>query len=308
MYGDVHDALASHADEYDVHRQLHDVPPHAVYEVTVDGTRAICKLARGPEADPATEGRVIRHVGRESSLPVPRVLAVGEDHFVAEWLDGTPSDPSLDADRARALGVGLATLHEETGFDRTGRFRVENDSLTIDADPSWSETIRARLADGRPFLDGVGYADVAETAIAFVEEHGGLFADVGGPVLCHGNYLLDHVGVEDGEVAAVIDFEHALAAPAEWDYWRTAIPTFGHPDRSTDDATREAFREGYESVRSLPEGFDRRLEAYRVVLAVSYLQALYVQDQWTERETERRAEALREFVFETVGDLRADRA
>lgn len=52
----VHDALASHDDDYAVRRQLHDVPPYAVYEVAVDGRRAVCELDAHPEAA-ATERR-----------------------------------------------------------------------------------------------------------------------------------------------------------------------------------------------------------------------------------------------------------
>ena len=116
MTQDVHTALASWFDRYEIRRQLHDVPPHAVYEVTVDGRRAVCKVARGETADVGAEAAAMDHVDRHTDIPVPSVLAAREDAFVATWLDALADD---DVDRddptdARALGRGLARLHAAT--------------------------------------------------------------------------------------------------------------------------------------------------------------------------------------------------
>lgn len=299
---DVHDALASVSNEYRIHRELHAVPPHAVYEVTANGTRAVCKVARGPRADPATEARVIDHVGREMSVPVPEILAVGEDFFVAEWRDGLPGETALDAQRARAMGAGLAALHVETGgaFATTGFPRAEDGGLTVDARDSWHEAVCDLLADRRDYLADFGYADVAADALAFVRERPDLFRGTGGPVLCHGNYLPEHVALSDGEVACVIDWEHALVAPGEYDYWRTALPLSGYAEPTEREAVLGTFRKGYESVRALPAGFDRRAEAYRLVNTVSYLKALHLQRQQTGQGKARAAAFFREYVYDVV--------
>jgi aminoglycoside phosphotransferase (APT) family kinase protein len=120
-------------------------------------------------------------------------------------------------------------------------------------------------------------------------------------VLCHGNLLPDHLGIEGGKVACVIDFEHALVGPGEYDYWRTALPAFEareHP------GLHRAFRAGYESVRPLPDEFDRRADCYRMVNTVSYLKALYLQQQITGDEAERRAEWMAGYVRDALDDLR----
>lgn len=298
----LHEILESHATEYEVRRELRTVPPHAVYEVTVDGMRAVCKLAAGPEADPATEARVMQYVDEQTSVPVPRVLAVGDDHFVAAWHDSVPDDPVLDEDRARVMGAGLATLHAETSFEHTGFLQASDGGLAVDSQPAWSETIHVQLAGVREYLDGVGYGDAAAEAIEFVREHSDLFDRVETPVLAHGNYMPEHVGVNDG-VASVVDWEHALVATAEYDYWRAALPMFHSPQSQTADSEREAFRDGYESVRALPPGFDRRREAYWLVLSVSYLKALDVQRGITP-ETKHKAEFLREYIGSAVTSLR----
>lgn len=99
----------------------------------------------------------------------------------------------------------------------------------------------------------------------------------GDPVLVHGNYLLEHVGCEAGEVTCVLDFERALAGAAEFDYWATALQTFRSPGRSVPEGAPEAFRRGYESVRPLPPGFERRRPVYFAVLGITYRRSLYLQ-------------------------------
>lgn len=311
----VRDLITSHADS-EVVRQLHDVPPHEVYEVRVNGTRAVCKLDAHPEGDATTEGWVTRYANRNTSLPVPAVLTVGDGYFLAEWLDGVPEELDDDEEPAldgwlRAAGAGLATLHEETSFETTGLPDAGEDGLAVESHETWADTVVAFLARRRDYLESFGYADAAGATIEFVEAHPEAFAVPGDPVLCHGNYLPDHVGVEDApagrhgadEVTALIDFEHALVAPGEYDYWRAALPLFVSPASATDEEAEERFRAGYESVRPLPSGFDDRRELYLLVNSVSYLRSLFLQDQHGPAETERRAEAIREYVFDSLDDL-----
>lgn len=303
---DVCSAVASVSNDYEVRRELHAVPPHAVYEVTVDGTRAVCKVAQGPRAHPATEARVMEVVGRETTVPTPEVLAVGGDWFVAEWREGLPYDPELDPERARIMGAGLATLHEETAgaFERTGFPRTEGDSLGVASHDSWVETVCARLADRRDYLADFGCGDVASAARSFVGERPDLFDGAGEPILAHGNYLPDHVAVTDGEQTCVVDWEHALVAPAEYDYWRTAMPLFESPGDT--DAEEAAFHEGYESVRPIPANFDEYSLAHRLVIMVSHLESLHLQRQHDDHGTARFEKFARRYVFDAIEELGGD--
>lgn len=304
---DVHDALASHADDFEIRRELHRVPPHVTYEVEIDGTRTVCKLATHPEGDPATEARIIQYVGRETSVPVPEILAVGEDYFVAAWHDGAPrKTPQVDETIVRTMGAGLATLHDETAFDSPGFPRVGEYGLELDARETWHAVVCEHLADLRDWLEPYGYDDAADAAFGFVRGQPDLFAGCGDPVLCHGNYLPDHVGTADGDLACLIDFEHAVVGPGEYDFWRAVFPLFYNIDRGIDENGATAFREGYESIRPLPNGFDDRREVYWLVNMVSYFQSLFLKGQITGEEARRRAERMREHVFETVGALRAE--
>ncbi|WP_435348409.1 phosphotransferase family protein [Haloarchaeobius sp. HRN-SO-5] len=303
------DALESHFDSYEVRGLLHEVPPHRTYEVTVDGTRSVCKVATGPQGDPATEARVLQFVDRETAVQVPDVLAVGRDHFVARWHDGVPQSASLDDATARTMGAGLATLHGETtaAVDSYGRFvgsTVDADGtlgpgLGVETHDDWVDAVCAHLADVGDYLDRVGHGDVARATVDCLRERPALLDGTGEPVLCHGNYLPDHVGTADGRVTCVIDFEHALCGPPSYDVWRTLLPLRS----DAGDCAAGAFRAGYESVRPLSDGFDRRARVYEAVLTVSYLRSLYLQDQHDAETTRERAEWMREFVFDALDEL-----
>jgi fructosamine-3-kinase len=301
MSEDAHDRLASACEGHRIVRKLHDVPPHEVYEVRVDGRRAVYKGNTGPTGRATTEGHVIAFVGERTGVSVPTVLHVGGEFFVAAWHPQVPSpeaEPSTTDAWIRAGGRGLARLHAETGpsVDGYGAVTPEDGGLTAPHD-DWHDAAVAYLGDRRPVLAEHGHGDVVDAAVAALTERPDAFAGAGAPVVCHGWWTPEHVAVAGGEVVCAVDFEHALAAPAEYDYRRTALPTFADGDRQA------RFREAYESVRPLPEGIDRREPFFGLLCVVYYLESLYVQDQHGPEETARRAERLRESVRETLDDV-----
>jgi Ser/Thr protein kinase RdoA (MazF antagonist) len=334
MTQDVHTALASWFDRYEVRRQLHDVPPHAVYEVTVDGRRAVCKVARGETADVGAEAAAIDQVDRYTDVPVPSVLAAEEGAFAATWVDALAADdadPEADPDDpadARALGRGLAHLHAATadtfsrpGFPTLGPAWGPDDrpldcdgaaGLVVDDRPDWHAVARELLLDIRDYLASIGWADPADEVVALLDDHPGLFDGAGTSVLCHGNLHPEHVALcRDGtgsepepQLAALVDFEHALVAPAEYDVWRAAIPLF-HETGSGATATFPAFREGYESVRALPMGVERRRDAWWLVIFVTYLLALDVQNEGIGPDERDRAQGTAALIADRVAMVRS---
>lgn len=145
MTRDVHAALAQHGTDYTVRHRLHRIPPHVTYEIAFGGRRAVCKLATDAECDPATEARIVGLVGRETDVPVPEVLAIGSDHFVAAYHEGVPrptdgEDEGKTERWARAAGAGMATLHTETeaAFEHTGTFRADGGGLALRSRDSWA--------------------------------------------------------------------------------------------------------------------------------------------------------------------------
>lgn len=284
MHDDVHDVLASYPTATTVRRELHDIPPHHVYEITFDGERAVCKLGVGPEATPVFEGRLLEWVGAATTVPVPRVLAIGDDHVLLSWADDLQADPVVTRDRLWVLGATLARLHDETApsVDAPATLRSDGTELVVADRDSWSAVLLDWLEGRRRVLDRVGFGALADEAISFVANHQDLFDGAEDVTLVHGNYLPSHVGVDgdatleaDERVTSVVDFEHALFGPGEFDYVRSAMPMFG-PDRSHDVPER-TFKEAYESVRTLPTGFEERRPAYEALNLVSYVRSLHVQ-------------------------------
>jgi len=296
-------ALEGAFDSVSIVRQLHDVPPHAVYEVVVDGDRAVFKHDVAPTGSAGVEGRVQALVHAESSVPVPRVLAVGADHYVAAWHPDAPApDASTTAGPAwaRAAGRGLAALHEDTAsvLDGYGAFEASGEGVRTAGRSSWHDAALAYATRHRRAVARYGYGDVIDEAIAYLEAHPEAFADAGEPVCCHGWPTPEHVAVVDDAVACVVDFEHAIAAPAAFDYWRTAHPTF-----DGESPASRAFRDGYRSVRELPPSLDERELLYALLNAIYYLESLHVQDHHDRHETARRARALTAHVHDLLDAL-----
>lgn len=285
-------------------RQLQDVPPHEVYEVSVDGQRAVYKGDTGPTGSAGIEGCVIAFVGQQTSVPVPEILLTEDDYYVAAWHPDAPTlneSQSGDERWAYAAGRELATLHTETAtvIERYGQFRPLNGSITISGDEDWHTAALDYVRCHRPVLARYGHAGVADAVIDLLCKHPDIFENIDGPVCCHGWATPEHVAVVDDRVACMVDFEHAIAAPGEFDYWRTTMPTF----YSESENTERASRDGYESIRSFPRGFDDRKPVYVVLNLIYYFESLYVQDQHGPKETAERAEMLRDSVTETLEKL-----
>ncbi|MFC7231365.1 phosphotransferase enzyme family protein [Saliphagus sp. GCM10025308] len=311
-----HDLLESTAATYRVLDVIHAVPPHAVYEVSVDGRRAVVKVDRGPRANAAVEGRVLRHVSRETDVPVPTVLAVGAGGFVAAYRDDAPADPPatcrLEPEWLRAAGRTLARLREAATFDRPGLLTVDGDPTGPDADlavdspvdATWSDALDDLLAVYEDAVSGTGYATVVDDARAFLARHSLRFndADRRQSSLLHGWFTPEHVSVRAGDPSCVIDFEHALVGDGEWDYWRAAIPLFHGPRWETPEDAEAVFRDGYESVRPLSSGFEARAPAYRAFVAVSHLDSLHTQ-RGIDDETHDMATFLENEIEATLAEL-----
>lgn len=301
----VDEALASLSSDYTVGDQLHAVPPHEVYEVTVDDQRAVLKRSVGPTGSAGIEGRVMDFVASATTLPVPAVLATGGDWFVAAYHRDAPP-PTVegppDTDWAKTAGRTLGRLHEETAphVDEYGPFVVDDNELVVDGHDDFSEEAIAYVQRHRPVLERYGHGDIADAILAVVEERPAAFADVDGPVCCHGWMTPEHLSIVDGEPRCLLDFEHAIAAPPLFDYWRAVVPTFGPGDPGV---RQQAFRRGYEAVRELPADMDERWPYFQLLQLTYYFESLYVQDQHDADETERRAKGMCDLVHEVIESL-----
>lgn len=215
------DPLAERFESHRVEERLHDVPPHEVLAVVVEGRRAVFKRDRGPTGRAGVEGRVLSLVGETTDLPVPTVLAVGPDWFLAAAHPAAPTPETVaepDERWARVAGRGLARLHEGTApaMAGYGSLAVGADGgLARPTEPDWHAAALERVRERRATLERYGHAEAADRVLAWLEEHPAAFAGAGEPVCCHGWWAPEHVPVREGAVRCVLDLEHAVAAPGE---------------------------------------------------------------------------------------------
>ena len=218
-------------------------------------------VQQSPDAEALrTETRVARAIASRTTIPVPAVLDVGRidgrGYCVVEYADGENLHErfaSLPPDRrahiARRFGHALAEVHEAFTFEGFGAVGAE------------SGTLRANGPDAyEPW--GVGHGETGVRALpeAFADLESPLLEAIReGPVrdspqprlypwdLRPGNAL-----VAAGELVAVLDWGEPLAATAGLSVAKTEHLV---ADWYVDDPTRlrAAFREGYSSVRPLPE-------------------------------------------------------
>lgn len=296
--------LADRYEDIRVVRQLHDVPPHEVYELQLDGIRAVYKGDTGPTGSAGIEGPVMAWLGERTTIPVPEVLHYDGDYHVTAYEPAAPSpddDPGVDQQWARAAGRGLARLHDETvdAVDGYGPLEPAPAVLSTARHENWHGGALEYLRRRKPVLERFGHADIAEEVLRALKARPELTAGAGPAVCCHGWATPEHVTTADGEVTCFVDFEHAIGAPAEFDYWRTVVPAFGLD--STPEA--RAFRDGYEEVRELPPRLEERQSLYSLLNGIYFFESLYVQDQHGPEETGRKARNLREGIKEVLADL-----
>lgn len=305
MKRSIEKTLAQYTDDSRIIRELHDVPPYRVYEVRLGDRHAVLKIDDHPRGHAADEGRVHEYVATHTSASVPEILAVGANHYITAWNDDIArSSESIETEWAHAAGVWLGTVHHDTvgSFDGFGRLRNDDANLECTAHERWVDAVTERIAYHRPYLTTIGYADVADAVERFFREHPSVFDGAGEPVLCHGDVHPEHL-VRNGEDTVAIDFEHALVAPCEYDYWRTAMPYFTARD-DIDESVPRAFRDGYESVRSLPDRFEHRRPLYRLINWVAFIESLHLQETVAPTKRETMGEWMRTQVFDTLEELR----
>lgn len=293
----LHDLLGSTFDRYAVRDRVRSGDRHAVYEVTVDGRRAACKVTDDHPAVLAREATTLRALNVRTELPVPTVLAAGEGALLLEWVDGAAvaaNDP--DPERLRTVGRTLARLHEATAdwFDGHGQVESDGRPLAV-ADPGpWPERLAAFCSDWATDLRGTRQEAVATALVEFVDGHRAVFADCPS-VLVHGEPCPEHVPFAGEEVAALVDWELAQAAPGEFDLVWAERDFLRRPfDGAADTDLLAALHDGYETVRPLSPGWPVRREAYRAGFAV-----LSLPGTAEEGETDRAA-ALRAYAFDRL--------
>jgi aminoglycoside phosphotransferase (APT) family kinase protein len=273
----------------------------------------------------ALEPALMRLVRRETSLPVPRVLASdttgthARPYHVTTAIDAESLDgrfAALDRDSQGALvdtlGAALATLHNGVGFAASGPLDAADTDrgVAVDARRSWPAFL-AELVDGwLDGLDGGRFADLAPTYRQALAPTSFLSGDVE-PVCLHFDYGPRNLLTRGERLAGVVDWGFAVAGHAEYDLFEFEKNVLlGEVD---DEATRDALRlrlyDGYRRVRELDTGWERRRAFYRVAYKLASMQSFH---RWTEgmdgSERESMAAQLRTELRVDLNELRQWRA
>lgn len=273
----------------------------AVYFVTAetpDGIReAVLKVCEfvSPEAF-RPEPRLLELMDRRTSIPVPSVFGVLDDHdelpapaFLMERCRGSVVDPT-DLDRgalgrvAREAGRHLGEIHAVGTFDGFGTVRLARDA---------GRPASVALPDGEGLAVGDPHeswrARLAEVASMSLDDLHERFGDLEGPlrdafepkiaalpdvepVLIHGDYRLGNllVNPETGATRAVLDWGNHTTGHAETDLASTEqyLSGWALPDADRRRFVREHLYAGYAETNDLDrnEGFRERRETYLLVV------------------------------------------
>jgi fructosamine-3-kinase len=228
---------------------------------TADGERSFVKhqprAAPGLFAAEAAGLATLREAAGEA-LRVPAVRAVGPTWLVLEWLDLA----AASGDFEEALGRGLARLHlasrrGRSGFDRPtflGRWEQHND---------WVDDPLAFWRDRRlgPMLDGLGrYPEVQRRGRALAERLDRVLGEAPGEVcLLHGDLWRGNAAADTSGRVCIYD-PACFYGCREIEFGMTRLFGFG-----------ECFESAYREVWPLAEGWERRVELYRLHHLLSHL-------------------------------------
>jgi Ser/Thr protein kinase RdoA (MazF antagonist) len=306
----VQKALAAYAGEYEVRRELPSRGPNGVFEVLLDGERAVCKVADCEDAHIHRQALVVEAVAERTDVPTPDVLSTICGCVLFEWSHGCEygggQARNLRQQRLRNAGRTLAELHTSTDFAEHGYLGVENEGLALDSEGGWGEMLGTITAGWCEDLAGTRFESAGQSVRGFIETNCDRLERADGPDLVHGDFQPANVQFSGAEVVGVLDWEFSFVGAGEFDLCRAEREFFDwHTAPETDDSLRDALYAGYESVRPLPQNYAARRHVYRAVLKLDPMRAF---DAWKSQveDPETTAESMITFVQESLRDARSE--
>ncbi|SDJ73890.1 Phosphotransferase enzyme family protein [Halovenus aranensis] len=234
------------------------------------GNRKLSALATYEQRDPVvvqlceeltwlqTEATLLGHIRERTAVPVPPVLASGITDGVAYMVTAHVSGDDLHVEfagfdsegkrrLARTFGAHLGSLHEQFRFEEYGALVVDGDSLRAWHE-DWGDWLVEYGTSAVERLPGP-FDPLREDLLALFET--ATTAQAPPARLYPWDFRPGNALVEDGQVAAILDWEAPMAAaPA----LAVAKAEYLVADWYVEDGRplRRAFREGYEQVRKYP--------------------------------------------------------
>lgn len=293
---------------------------------------AVLKATTAGFVDPEVaraEPRLLRLVGRETTIPVPEVFGFVDAHetFPApfyvmgrvdgENFEGRPDDLSPTARECvvREAGTNLAELHELGTLPRMGKIGVtDGDLAVLDGEhgpvDDLREWVRAgvektlgALADGTYFPeladDPDRFADLVPVLREELDTRLDALSEPAAPRYCHWDYRYGNLLVdpETGETRAVLDWANLTAAEPAYNLAKVEAHLF---DAQTDGEQRasdlrQTFRDAYARERdgwAFTPVIEARMETYRLIARLDAMACLplWLQDATETEKNEREAQ------------------
>ncbi|MXR51742.1 phosphotransferase [Halovenus sp. WSH3] len=251
------------------------------------GNRKQTTVVRFVDADPVvvqrsadhaairTEGRLLDALAERTDVPVPRPLHSGDGWLVTPLISGADLHEEFtelaSGDRRRIVerfGRSLAEVHEAFEFDGWGPVSAADGTLRVDS--AEREVVAGGLelatngstppGDGGRYLTTYGEAAIGRLPSEFDglkpelrSVVAGSPADSSTPRLFPWDFRPGNALVDDGELAAIVDWEGPLAAAPALSYAKAEyLVADWYVSRERAETLRSAFRRGYESVRAPP--------------------------------------------------------
>ncbi len=243
---------------------------------TASGTDYVARIQRAGEIELQSEAALIEEA-RKAGAPAPRVdLASVLEHegeqlefMVQARVPGRPLsevEARLSEDDwvriSRDVGEVLGRIHSV----RVGGFYMRHADGSWDF-PDWqplmASTLRGRTSDEKWILAAGFNGDEFAQMMRLIERYATEFG-CPEPVLCHADFLPDHIFVDDElRVSGVIDFGMAQGGPTIHDFATLAMVKTG--------LTPERVLAGYPESEDLRDRFDLRLHLHRLTLEMGFL-------------------------------------
>lgn len=244
-----------------------------------DGREVVVQYRARDAGGLATEAELTRAIGERTDVPVPAVLGVEQtDEYVAvvtalvPGVDLHERFEALSLDRrvtiARTLGRHLAAVHDAFTFAGYGTVSIRSDTLAV-TDPAtdWRAWLREYLGRALARFEGA-LADRAAPIRDAVARHRDRLPASPTPRLFPWDFRPGNVIVTDSDaaIAAVLDWGEPLAAGRGLSLAKAEfLLADWYADTDAADRLRAAFLAGYRARISLPDGYERARQVYRLV-------------------------------------------
>ncbi len=222
-----------------------------VYNVNlVTGETVFLKIPRSVQKFRLEKEMLERFKGH---LPVPEIVACHEDGvLVLEALEGAPATGVVSEKLAWEIGELLARLHA-IPVDPEAYGGAVRDEFS-----RWSEFLPAQFYSFAEDAKKVLEPELFERSLRRFEDLKKELPPPDGPSFIHMDFRPGNILVRDDHVTGIIDFESVRIGSTELDFTkieRDVCQRF--------PGTRQAFEDGYRSVRTLID-LDRVLPFYRM--------------------------------------------